>query len=123
MHFEVANGGIEQDSPLIYMWEIRTQSGDLVGRYVGKAKAGASRPLKHYRRNVQNLLASKPYRKSNPNGYRRVHHALADAHRLGHTIVLSFLCKVDVAEDINEVERQCITAQNSKGKEPWQLND
>lgn len=33
---------LDESLPLIYMWEIWDYRGELVGRYVGKAKAGAS---------------------------------------------------------------------------------
>jgi hypothetical protein len=69
----------ESDQPLICMCEIRDQGDQLLGLYVGKAKAGAKRQLSHYKRNVQNFLEGKPYRKNNPRGYRRIHRALADA--------------------------------------------
>ncbi len=104
------------------MWEIRDQCDELLGRYVGKAKAGAKRPLAHYRRNVQNFLDGKPYRKNNLRGYRRIHLALADAQQCGHRILLSFLCNVQVGENINALERQWIAKQNSCGTEAWQLN-
>jgi hypothetical protein len=62
-------------------------------------------PLKHYSRNVANILAGKPYRKGKPDKYRRVHHALGAAQRQGHSIKLTFFCNVFDAESINEVER------------------
>ena len=122
MNFDPPLQTVEFDQSLIYMWEIRDQSGTLLGRYVGKAKAGARRPLTHYKRNVENILAGKPYRKNNPEGYRRIHVALAEAHKHGHRISLSFLCNVQAPEKINEEERHWIAKQNSQGVEAWQLN-
>jgi hypothetical protein len=122
MNFDPPLQTVAFDQSLIYMWEIRDQSGTLLGRYVGKAKEGAKRPLTHYKRNVKNILAGKPYRKSNPEGYRRIHVALAEAHGHGHRITLSFLCNVQATENINEAERQWIVKQNSQGTEAWQLN-
>jgi hypothetical protein len=122
MHVVVAPHQVDEKRPLIYMWEIRDQSGSLVGRYVGKAKAGARRPRTHYSRNVENILRGKPYRRGNPEGYRKVHHALAEAQRLGHSVLLHFLCNVSVHEDINEVEQHWIKLQESQGEATWQLN-
>ena len=113
---------LNESLPLIYMWEIREPGGLLVGRYIGKAKAGANRPLKHYKRNVANILASKPYRSGNPGGYRRIHHALAEAERRGLQVTLQFVCNVAPHENINEVEQRWIRMQNCLGSEEWQLN-
>lgn len=110
------------DLPLIYMWEIRASDGSLLGRYVGKAKGGVKRPRTHYSRNVASILAGKPYRKSNPNGYRRVHLALAEAERQGLCITLQFLCNVLPGENIDEVEQRYIREYRSQGEETWQLN-
>ena len=97
------------------MWEIRDEDGALIGRYVGKAKAGANRPLKHYKRNVANILLGKPYRKGKPHGYRRIHQALAEAERKNYRVTLQFLRNVKADEDINQVEQECIRTQNSRG--------
>lgn len=116
--------GIDTGTGLIYMWEIRSRDSDeLLGRYIGKSSKGEKRPLTHYRRNVANLLAGKPYRKDNPNGYRRIHHALANASREDHRVVLRFLTNVSNSEDINELERRLIREFNCSGSESWQLND
>ena len=122
MNYTFEGGAVDEVQPLIYMWEIRNHAGQLIGRYVGKAKAGANRPRKHYARNVANILAGKPYRKGNPDGYRRVHRALAEAERLGYVLTLSFLCNVNQEETINEAEQRCIREQNCRGIEAWQLN-
>ena len=99
MRFTLLPHALNPNSPLIYMWEIRDAKGALLGKYVGKARAGASRPLKHYKRNVTNILLNKPYRKGNPIGYRRIHRALADAERKGLEVTLQFLCNVAPSED------------------------
>lgn len=122
MRFQVLPHTLNEALPLIYMWEIYEPSGGLVGRYVGKAKSGATRPLRHYTRNVVNILLSKPYRKTNPTGYRRVHLALAEADRKGHQITLQFLCNIAFDENINELERKYIRAYGCSGRETWQLN-
>ena len=93
-----------------------------MGRYVGKAKMGAGRPLKDYPRNVAKIRADRPYRISNPTGFRRIHLALAEAERTGLQITLQFLCNVAPHENINEVERMHIRQQRCLGAETWQLN-
>ncbi|EJL6500049.1 hypothetical protein NMS05_003530, partial [Vibrio cholerae] len=113
---------VNPDKALIYMWEIYDKTDVLVGRYVGKAKNGAKRPLKHYKRNVARLIAGKPYRKSNPNSYRVVHKALADAVDKNYVIKLYFLANINEGEDINQVEQALINQHDCKGSESWQLN-
>lgn len=122
MNFTEVIYDVDETRPLIYMWVINNNHGDLLGRYVGKAKAGAKRPRNHYSRNVANLLASKPYRKKIPDGYRKIHSALADAQKNGFLIRLYFLCNVQPNENINEIEQWHIKQQNSKGPCAWQLN-
>ncbi|OQS45770.1 hypothetical protein B0T49_20290 [Chromobacterium violaceum] len=122
MEYQVLKNAVNESAPLIYMWEIHTRHGVLVGRYVGKAKNGATRPLRHYQRNVRNLLDGKPYRKGNPEGYRKIHRALAEAALKGYLITLQYLCNVSEGENINEIERQCIGNHNCLGNEQWQLN-
>lgn len=123
MLFSEVPSPVRADLPLIYMWEIKDHDGALLGRYVGKAKSGAKRPRTHYSRNVTNIILGKSYRKGNPKGYRRIHHALAKAHGQGHAITLQFLCNVMPDENINIIEQQKIREHNSHGPEPWQLND
>ena len=122
MNFELIKTEVDGDKALIYMWEIYDLTGVLVGRYVGKAKNGSKRPLRHYTRNVERLLSGKPYRKSKPEGYRQVHRALAAAVRAEYTIQLSFLTNVDNINSINTIESALIAEKNCKGAEDWQLN-
>ncbi|MDR3429986.1 hypothetical protein [Silvimonas sp.] len=104
--FHLNENGVEQDKPLLYLWEIYdAYSGVLLHSYVGKAKGGSKRPLKHYRRNVLNLLHGRPYRRGKFDKFRASHRALAEAILLGHRIVLSFLRNVEL-DAINAVERQ-----------------
>ncbi|WP_244298239.1 hypothetical protein [Aliivibrio finisterrensis] len=122
LKFELCPHNIDFNKPLIYMWQIYDLNGEVVGRYIGKAKNGAKRPLKHYKRNVERLLSGKPYRKSKPEGFRRVHIALANAVESGHNIQLSFLVNIGDGQDINEVESSLIKANDCKGNLDWQLN-
>jgi hypothetical protein len=78
------------------MWEIHDDSGNLVGRYIGKAVGGDRRPRRHYARNVDKLMAGLSYRPGK--NYRRVHYGLADAVKAGHRITLSYLCNVSEEE-------------------------
>ena len=115
-------GTVDQDKALIYRWEIKDAAGALKGLYIGKAKAGGERPLKHYKRNVNRLLAGKPYRASNPEGFRKSHRALADAVLNGYTVTLSFVCNIAEGESIDSVEQSLIKSHGCCGEAAWQLN-
>ena len=106
MKFTVDSGEFDPSLPLIYLWQIIDEHGEVCFPYVGKAKRGASRPMNHYVRNVRNLIAKRPYRKGNPDGYRVVHRRLADAQTRGLTVRLIFLCNVLGDEDIDDAERK-----------------
>jgi hypothetical protein len=113
MDFHVIANGVDEAQPLLYQWEIHdTQTGRLLERYIGKAVRGSRRPLRHYERNVRRLLAHLPYRKGKPDGFRRVHRALAQAVAKGDRITLTLLQNVGPDEDINEAERLAIRASN-----------
>ncbi|MBU9172931.1 hypothetical protein [Burkholderia gladioli] len=113
MDFEVIRDGVDDAKPLLYQWEIHdSRTGDLLARYIGKAVRGSKRPLRHYDRNVRRLIAGMAYRKSKPDGFRRVHRALADAVTAGHRITLTLLRNVGPDEDINEAERRAIHASS-----------
>ncbi len=88
----------------IYQWEIQGQP-----RYVGKY-TDAKRPLGEYRRNVTGLLQAKAYRRSNPEGFRAIHHALANAVRDGNSVRLVLLKNHPVGPGLNALERQYIAA-------------
>lgn len=96
--------GATLDRPGIYEWHI-----DGVGVYIGKFSA-ASRPTGAYTRNVENLLNGRPYRPSNPNGFRRIHHELADAFRLGLAVRLTIL---ENPSDLNRRERELIAERGT----------
>lgn len=105
MKFVEVEGNINTSLPLIYLWEVVNPDEEVCYRYVGKASGGAGRPRRHYRRNVNKLLLGRPYRKSKPDGFRSVHHHLAEAVTQGLTLRLSFICNVAQHENINDVER------------------
>jgi hypothetical protein len=103
--FEEVEGPVDTDGPLIYLWEVFDHGGNIWYWYIGKAVRGADRPRTQYRRNVENLLAGKPYRKSKPNAFRLSHQRMAEATKLGLRIRLSFVCNVAADESINVIER------------------
>ncbi len=106
MTFLEIKGSVDPKQPLIYLWEILDHKGEVYCHYVGKACRGADRPRKHYRRNVNNLLQGRAYRKNKPDKFREVHQQMADAVRSGHTLQLSLLRNVAAGEDINALERK-----------------
>jgi hypothetical protein len=108
MQYLIAADGVDTKAPLIYLWEIRNRSGEVVGRYVGKAENGHDRPRKDYKRNVDRLLRGLPYRRGKPDGYRPVHYALAAATRENHDIVVTYIRNVEAHENINAVEQHYI---------------
>lgn len=86
-----------ENTPGIYLWRIGEET------YVGKATSLRSRH-REYRSNTRRSLAGGVYRKSNPDGWRRVHLELAKAVQAGRPIsveVLEFCAK----EQLNERER------------------
>jgi hypothetical protein len=107
LRFDFEPAAVDQSKPLIYLWEILDLTGVVQYRYVGKASAGAERPLRHYVRNVRNLLGGKPYRRGKPDRFRTVHIRLADAMRRGWPVRLRLLRNVRDGEDINSIERVC----------------
>ena len=92
--------------PGLYEWQIEG-----VGSYIGKYKR-ISRPLKHYARNIKNLLRGKAYQKGKPSRFRRIHHELADAVRSGKAIRLIILENRSPA-DINQREQEQIAERGT----------
>ena len=81
----VVPDGLSLDRPGIYAWII--EGGAVYfGRYTRK-----SRPLKEYDKNVRRIFLNEPYRPRKPGGFRRIHHALAEAVRDGRDIELRIL--------------------------------
>ncbi|WP_408596641.1 hypothetical protein [Pseudomonas sp. PLMAX] len=114
MDFEVFTCGVDETKPLLYLWQIEDENGQVLYRYVGKSERGASRPLTQYRRNVVNHLAERPYRKGKPDAFRAVHLRMSDAVTKGHRITLYLLQNVsDVAQIFSakrtEQEKFCST--------------
>ena len=105
MKFEEVRGNVDPSQPLIYLWEIIGPDGEVCCRYVGKASRGAARPRTQYRRNVNNILAGRPYRKGKPDQFRAIHRRMAEAVRVGETMRLTLVCNVPLGQDINHLER------------------
>lgn len=93
MNFVFDPNNVDQSAPLIYKWTLAYEG--RIRSYIGKSDGGSKRPLSHYRRNVNNLLAGKPYRKNKPDQYRAIHRAMAVCVRSGGTITLQLLENVD----------------------------
>ncbi|MBM0203967.1 hypothetical protein JNW90_13240 [Micromonospora sp. STR1s_5] len=81
--------GVDCRKPGLYEWRIE-RAGSYIGKY-GRIR----RPTRQYGRNVYRLLNGLAYRAGNPDGFRRVHHELAAAHREGRRIELIILENVD----------------------------
>lgn len=100
--------GLTLELPGIYTWTI---SG--VGCYVGKYTR-KSRPLKEYNKNVDRLLNKQPYRPGKPDGFRKVHRALAQAVLQGRNIKLSIVANGQNSELI-DLERASIESHVWRG--------
>ena len=105
MRFEERQSDVDPSQPLIYPWEIISPDGSVCCRYVGKASRGANRPRTQYRRNVNNILAGRPYRKGKPDQFRAIHRRMAQAVKVGEAMRLTLICNVPRGEDINRLER------------------
>lgn len=109
--------GVDCSLPGLYEWQIEGDGGS----YIGKTKNISTRTAA-YNRNVRNILNSKPYRKSKPKGFRRIHDVLANAVRAGKTIRLIILENCSLP-DLNRRERELIAERGTlnggrKGVEP-----
>ena len=76
---------VDLAGPGVYAWRV---NGAVV--YVGKATKLRSR-LRGYRNNVRKISDGRPYRRGEPEGFRRIHRALAEARMAGHTVVFSVI--------------------------------
>lgn len=111
LNFTYDANGMDESARLLYLWEIHDSiTGMLIARYLGKAENGIKRRREEYRGNVGRLLAGRPYRKGNPDGFRAIHRALAEAVRQNHRITLRLLRNVPGDENIFAAERAMIHA-------------
>jgi hypothetical protein len=104
--------GVDPDRPGIYEWKIEGR-----GSYIGKYTVFRRR-RRHYRLNVANLLAGRPYRKGNHDGFRRIHRELKDAHLRGLLITLVLLENVDPS-DIYRRESELISVRGALNDPPF----
>lgn len=103
--FIEAPSGVDPARALIYLWEVLDPAGQVVGRYVGKSKNGAQRPRIDYRKNVNNVLAGRPYRLNKPTAFRAIHRTMAEAIQAGYTLRLTLLCNIPAGDSIDAVEQ------------------
>jgi hypothetical protein len=97
---------INEAKPGIYEWRIEG-----TGVYIGKY-TWISRPTKEYAKNVLRILNGLPYRPKNPNGFRRIHRALVQAHREGRKITLTILENVEPS-NLNQREHELIAERGT----------
>jgi hypothetical protein len=105
--------GIDPGKSGIYEWRIEG-----VGAYVGKY-AHLRRPAKEYPSNVTRLLNNLPYRRSKPDGFRRIHHELRAAREAGTKITLTFLENVSDAASRSRREAELIAERGSLNDPPF----
>ncbi len=98
--FQVNN--VDPHSPLLYKITI---SGAI--SYIGCANS-ARRPKSAYSRNLERMLQGKPYRKSNPDGFRSVHRRIFEAAKAGETIVIALLRNVPRESKFSEEQAEIL---------------
>jgi hypothetical protein len=96
--------GVSEQKPGIYEWTIED-----VGCYIGKYTK-IDRPKNHYSRKVGHMLAGRPYRPADPNGFRRIHRALAEAVTAERLITLCILENVEPGR-LHAREQELIAAR------------
>ena len=93
---------VDLSGPGIYLWRIGGEP-----CYVGKATSLGSRLAEHGN-NVRKLPDGQPYRKGNPDGFRRVHRALAEARTAGERVVFRVMERCEPGEPLLARERHWI---------------
>lgn len=93
---------IGRDEAGIYPWEIEG-----AGRYVGKATRPRGRFNEHSN-NVRKIAEGRPYRRSKPDEFRRIHRALAQAHIDGRAMTYSVVETCEAGTVLLERERHWI---------------
>jgi len=105
---ETIESGVSPELPGIYEWRIEG-----VGCYIGQYTR-VRRPRRHYSRNLTRMFAGLPYRKSKPDGFRLIHHALADAIRKRRTVTLILLENQVSKVDRNHREQELIMERKAE---------
>jgi hypothetical protein len=106
LFFFVEPSDVNQNAPLIYLWQVKTREGASVFEYVGRAVNGAGRPKKDYSRNVRDLLLGKHWHGDKTSDFREVHYVLAGATVEKYKVYLRFLMNC-TPENINQKEQEC----------------
>lgn len=96
--------GVNPHKPGIYVFIVGDKECEV---YVGKYEK-SSRFAREYSSNVKKLLDGGDYRPKNPNGFRAVHRALADAVKSKSRITLVILENREIGEDLEVREKQLI---------------
>jgi hypothetical protein len=104
--------GVDVALPGIYQWDIHG-----IGVYVGKYTS-IKRPTREYANNVLKLANASYYRKSKPDGYRRIHRLLEEAIQQGHKVTLTILENVDVGR-LQTRETELIEQRGSLNDPPY----
>ncbi|MCY0854061.1 hypothetical protein [Cupriavidus sp. D39] len=102
------------NSHLLYLWEIRSADGALIGKYLGKAQ-GHYRPLTWYGIRVVGVMAGAQGR--------TIHHALVDAAIARHKVKVTLLCNAPDKDTLAVWENHAIAAISCFGDHSSQLND
>jgi hypothetical protein len=102
--------GVSDERPGIYEWRIEG-----VGVYIGKY-GRIRRPTKEYGRNLKRMLNGQNYRLNDKNGFRKIHHALLDAHRNAVKITLTILENVIDPHQRSARERVLIAQRRAEAK-------
>jgi hypothetical protein len=100
--------GVDPGAPGLYEWRIEG-----IGCYIGQYTR-ARRPQREYDLNVGRKLAGRPYRKGNPDGFRKIHAALADAAEAGRPVTLTLLENQSDKADCNRRECELIEERRSR---------
>jgi hypothetical protein len=106
---EIPLGTVDCSKPGIYQWLIDERE-VYIGQYTD-----SNRPRNEYRRNIENLLKGKPYRKNKPDKFRKIHHHLKEAVLTGRKITLTLLENQPKKEVRNRRERELIAERIRAG--------
>lgn len=108
MFSETIAAGVDIRKPGIYQVIIAG-----AGEYFGRTGQPLRRRIRRYPNNLRNLLAGKPYRKNDPDGYRYIHHEMAWAHVEGRRIDLFVLENIEGAGLRRLREKQLIVERGT----------
>ena len=110
-YHEITIPGVDPGQSGIYEWRI-----ECLGCYIGQY-THALRPRREYGLNVGRILAGRPYRKSNPEGFRKIYRQLAKAVEDCRLITLTLLENQPMKADRNRRERELIAQRRAEVEE------